>query len=785
MHPDWEPALLHAAAPQASTRGAVCLNGCFRHMTRIFYFLFVLFGLLQVQALWAQNRPADEQLVEIADDVYRLGARRQALDQYLLALNHNPNNLRANYMAGICYIQTIQKERSLRYLLKAQELDAGYTSDLVRDADLYPDLLYLIGLSYHLGENFDKATQYYTQFNEALTRNQVSKATLADKANVERVVERKIYECGIGKQMMANPVLVRIRSVNELNSPYPDYAPVLDSAQKTMVFTSRRAGGASPDVDNDLYFFEDIYTSTKETDTSWAKPTLLSDITTAKHEASISLSADGNTMLLFKDENGGDIYISRKEAGKWTPPKSLDKTINSEHRETSAWMTANGRFLYFASDRPGGFGGLDLYASESLGRDRWSVPMNLGPKINTEWDDDVPMITANGQTLFFSSKGHKGMGGYDIYKSKFDTARGEWLDPRNMGYPLNTADNDIYYFQGKDSLRAYYSSLKDIGVGDIDIFEITYIPSDNLSADSLKKLQDEQRELLAKQGLPDTALINQNLAELLGQDVYVLDSADVYGLARQQKNPTLDDLARALRDKNKLGKKPPVKSLAPTNTKDDGDEGDGNDMIAVRIAVRDRKTGQLMQANVRFSRQGSNEELVPEEEEPGVYVLRIPRKQAGQWVVTAEKDGYMFKSLKVTVPRRGGDLNKVLEMDEKSLNTPLALRNIYFDFNKSTLKAESERELKLVLRFLKANRQVICEIAGHTDNIGSEEYNIDLSRRRSETVVKWLTARGIDAARLVPRGYGETKPLASNDDEKEGRELNRRTEFEILTDKSR
>ena len=722
----------------------------------------------------AQFSSADEQLVDVADEAFRFGAKNQARDQYLEALKINPNNLRANYMAGICFVLTIQKERSLKYFLKAYDLDPTYTSELVVDPNLYRDLTFLIGNAYHLGENFDKAELYYKQYKDELQKNRVCAATLADKASAGRFVDRKIYECGVGKEMKANPVLVNIRSLNDLNSPFPDYAPVLDSSLSTMIFTSRRAGGASPDVAEDLYFYEDIYVSDRMGDTSWSKPTLIPELATAKNEACISLSSDGKTLLIYKDENNGDIFISRKGDGdKWSTPKSIDKTINSEYKETSAFITSNGKYMYFASDRPGGFGGFDIYVSEYLGNDKWAIPFNLGPKINTEWDDDVPMLTPDNMRMYFSSKGHRGMGGYDIYKSKFDTARGEWLDPSNVGYPINTADNDIYYFTGQDTMTAYYSSLKDFGVGDIDIFEIKFVPIDNLTADSLRKLQNELMDRLQALSTPDTAIINQNLAELLSQDVYVLDSADVYAMLdkKQEKPMTMDELLQFKREFGYLpgsgGKA--VKTVKPTE-------------IAVRIAVIDKKTGKPMSAIVRFSKRGSNEELLPDEIAPGIYELRMPVEMAGDYVVTAEKDGFMFGTVNVKVPKKGGTINTKLFMDEKSLNTPLALRNIYFDFNKATIKAVSQRELKVVLRFLKSNPKTIVEIAGHTDAIGGDEYNQKLSERRANAVANWLMARGIDNNRLIPKGYGKSRPLASNDDEDEGRELNRRTEFELLTD---
>src|SRR5690606_31672895 len=198
-----------------------------------------------------------------------------------------------------------------------------------------------------------------------------------------------------------------------------------------------------------------------------------SPVNTPYHNSNSALSADGNTLFLYSDEGNGDLYFTELNNGVWTEPMPLPGIINSSFEEKSITISKDEKTVYFSSNRPGGYGGLDLYKATKDAKGEWSNVKNLGPKINSPEDDDAPFIDYDGVTLYFSSMGRKGMGGFDIFKSVYDPMTNEWSEPENLGYPINTPDDDVYFVTSKDSKRAYYSSVREDGIGYTDIYMIT------------------------------------------------------------------------------------------------------------------------------------------------------------------------------------------------------------------------------------------------------------------------------------------------------------------------
>src|SRR5690606_38257441 len=222
--------------------------------------------------------------------------------------------------------------------------------------------------------------------------------------------------------------------------------------------------------------YEDIFTS-KKTGDGWARATNIGPVVnTPYHNSNLALSKDGNTLFIYNDDGGGDIYYSERDgSGQWGPPVSLPGIINSSFNEKSISISSDERTLYFASDRPGGFGGIDIYRATLDSKGQWTNVRNLGPKINTEFDEAGPFIDQDNMTLYFSSKWHKGMGRYAIVKSDFYPEANAWRDPENLGSPTNTPDDDVYVVASSDVTRAYYSSVREGGMEYTD-FNMLVIP---------------------------------------------------------------------------------------------------------------------------------------------------------------------------------------------------------------------------------------------------------------------------------------------------------------------
>ena len=630
----------------------------------------------------------------------------------MLALEENPNNIKANFMVGVIYIETIHKPRATKYFLKAYELDAKYDPSTIYE-NYKASLLYYIGSAYHFGHDFDNAIQYYTRYKSNLDLDFTSKKIGQDVYDYEKTyIDRKLVQCENGKEFIQNPVEVTIENLGEyINSPWGDYVPVVSADEDVLVFTSRRAGGSSDDVDVDNKYFEDVYISHKEGD-SWGYATNIGEpINNESHVASSSLSPEGDVLYIYNTDKGGSLNSSTFEEesnGQWGTPKLLPQLKSKSSQETHVTVTADGNRMIFASDRAGGIGATDLWMVEKDDKGSWLDPVNLGDMINTDLEERGPFILADGSTLYFSSEGHKGMGAHDIFKSVWDEESEEWGEPENIGYPINTADDDVYISFTGDGKRAYYASTKDEGYGDKDIYVIY---------------------------LPEPVIVDTPV-------VAILDTPVV------KKSP----------------------KMYP---------------ITLKGVISDAVTGEPISAELEIRNTSDNSVVtVINTGEDGTYSYTFSNSKELIYQLNAQKTGYVYSNATATIPAmdtiKQDDEVQNLELQKAIVGNKVIIRNIYFHFDKYSLKSESYAELDKIEKLLRENSSMKLEISGHTDKIGSRAYNVALAKRRAAAVVKFLVNKGITSDRLISKGYGETEPLVSNDDETDGREINRRTEFIIL-----
>lgn len=633
-----------------------------------------------------ENKKAEaEEYLQMADALREASnADNDIREVLVMAAIADPTNLRANFEAGYYYLITVNKDLALQYLMRVYEQKKDYRFDLE----------YRIAQSYHYGNDFDKAIDFYTRYKDKLAAN----TGYRGKDRIEMaIVDRNLYECQNGKEFIASPKKFSIVNVGaEINSDWDDYAPVLNEAEDEIVFTSRRRdGNVNQNVDNDNKPFEDIFTAKKVGGKWTAAQNIGTAINTPSHDSNTALSADGKTLLICSDDNAGDIFFTtRNDDGSWGAPQPLPGEINSRYEEKSATLSKDGNTIYFSSNRPGGFGGIDIYTASKSKKGIWGNVKNLGPQINTEEDDDAPFIDYDGKTLYFSSRGHNGMGGYDIYKTT--ESGNSWSKPENLGYPINTPDNDIFYVTTKDGKRAYYSSVRDDAFGYEDIYLIT-VPD-----------PDKEPEPEAKRKIPTRYIVR----------------------------------------------------------------------------IENAKTDKIMTARVSLHGAEDNVGLSSTSTKDGIYEFKVSDTKA--YKLSIEAEGFMFVNETVTIEGSAEDekiIMRTIKMKVLEKGFVSILRNIYFDFNKATFKQASYDELEKLERMLQQNATMKVEIAGHTDNVGTKNYNKMLSQKRAEAVRNYLIKKGIDGKRITAVGYGATRPLASNDDEDEGRELNRRVEFKVLSDK--
>lgn len=413
-----------------------------------------------------------------ADNLYEYESYQAAKRAYQKLLKKTPDNLDVQYKLGVCYLHTLKKDSAVFYL------ENVYAKNTAHD----PHLEFTLGKAYHYTNRFKDAIRYYTLAKKdyAVLANNGSSDISKDELEARILAcDKRIKECNFGLTYVDNPMYVKIRNVgNKINSEFPDYAPIFPDNESFLVFTSRRKGTTGDKKDaTDEHFYEDVYIAYKN-DKGWKAPQNIGrKINTKYHDASISLSHDGNYLFLYKDRRDGDIYVSEidKSDSTWKKPKSIGRNINSKYRETSITMTQGNDTVYFSSDRPGGFGGLDIYMSVKNEKGKWGKATNLGSKINTPYDEDSPYIMPDGNLLYFSSEGHTSMGGFDIFFIK-KSKEGKWGQVYNMGYPINTSDDDIYFVISADGMRGYYASVKGDTEGEKDIYEIYHPTGENILA---------------------------------------------------------------------------------------------------------------------------------------------------------------------------------------------------------------------------------------------------------------------------------------------------------------
>lgn len=637
----------------------------------------------------------DKVLVDLADEMYSFGDYEDAIGLYLQSIDENPDNIRANYQLGECYLRTSHsKGKAIRFFLKAYDLDPEYTNMI----------LYKVAESYRFAYEFDEAISYYKLFKEELEIHRRIFEGL-DTYELKERADRRIFECLNAKQFISAPTSVQIENLGDvINSEHNDYAPVISTEDNTLIFTSRREGGVGILKDVDNKYFEDIWISKLENG-KWTEPTNLGKpINSDNHESNLCLSPLGNYLYVYKTENAGDIFISENVDGVWTEPKSLGSPINTEFKEISAFETTDGRQLFISSDRPGGVGKADLYVCDKNLEGGWGEPKLLSDVVNTIYDEEGPFYITESNTLYFSSKGHKGMGGYDLYRTQYNPENDTWSEPQNLGYPINSADDDLYFTMASDGKTGYYATFKEDSRGENDIYRI--FPADGSAA------------------------------------VQQLDSESVVST-------------------------PPLEGTIVLNFK--VVDYDSGDPVVANVDLVDKETDLKLYSG----------------EINGDFKFSFENQKSTTLIFLVESSGYLFQTVKVKVPEFTGEpitIERKVGMRKPKENVANIMRNVYFDFNKATLKKESYNEIEKLVKMLKANPSMRIEINGHTDFIGGAAYNKELSRQRASAVRDYLINKGgIDGSRVTAVGYGSERPLASNDDEEEGRELNRRTEFTIIS----
>lgn len=422
--------------------------------TSIFFLIFLsLANFLVAQEDGLTKVNPDEAAAKL-----KLGNYEDALVDYLQLLNQDPKNVIYNYNVGVCYLNSnVSKAKAIPYL-----------EIVTRKEKHDPNADYLLARAYHYANRFDDAITMFQKFKSE------AKGTVYNLADADL----QIQHCINAKELMKFPVDVVFQNLGtNINSVYSDYYPFVTSNESFIVYNTKRPERNAEKLANGTYN-NSIYVS-KVINGEYMKASPIGAPINAGNAGMevIGLSANGENMLLYMPEGlgKGNIFISKMNAeGMFSKPEKLDAKINSGGEEIAASISADGTILFFASNRKGGFGGTDIYICKKLANGKWSEPQNAGADINTVFDEDFPNTAPDGKTIYFSSKGHTSMGGYDIFKSNFNETNNTFSKPKNIGYPINTTDDDMNFRISKNGKYGYIATAKAGGQGDFDIYRVSF-----------------------------------------------------------------------------------------------------------------------------------------------------------------------------------------------------------------------------------------------------------------------------------------------------------------------
>lgn len=555
---------------------------------------------------------------------------------------------------------------------------------------------------------------------------------------------------------------VELRPVDAINTTSHEYSPLISKDGNVLYFVGYdRPGGKGG---------EDIFYLERKEDGTWGEPKPFEVFNTKTHETLKAISADNNAVVLFGNYpgsfGGGDLFYSINVDGAWTTPCNMGGDINTGDWESQANLSSDGRFMFFASNRPGGQGKADIYISE-LTDEGWTTPVNLGPTINSSLDERTPFLAADGKTLYFSSEGHFGFGGFDLFVTKrLDDTWTNWSKPVNMGKYINTLSGDTYFSIPESGSRGYIVGSGGISTnGSDDIFEFIIPPSIRPEAlfHVYGKVTDETDSAAAAIikyiDIEDGKEVARTVSdEIDGTYAVSLPSFRKYEVIIDMKGFLYYSTTLDLTDPSKYFKKKTFEEIL------------GEDYALLK-ASNLRMDGYgvvydtLLEAGMDTDMTANFEKMIKlslQYDKEAAEMDRILRNARYEYLSELENQREVIQDHQVTRIKVGAKFE---------------VKNIFFDFGKATLRAESKQELDKLYDIMNRS-EIVIEFGGHTDNVGSDEANLRLSQERVNSVKSYLVEKGINDARVAAVGYGETQPIADNETE-DGRQRNRRVELQI------
>jgi outer membrane protein OmpA-like peptidoglycan-associated protein len=640
----------------------------------------------------------------------------RAFDEYIKAIVYNSSNAELNYKTGVSALFSDKKEEAAGFLVKALEL-----KPLVTD-----DILFLTGRALH----------FSGKYSEAIEKLDAYLATPGKKDKKEIAFAKRVSEeCKSALEVTKDTLRIKIENLGvNINSNSDDYSQIFTADGKIIYFGSRRQLPKSGKRYDDTKFDENIFIS-NIINGAWSQATLAGKNLTSKFcETPLYLDAFGTRLFIYAGyENGGDIKVANaNKKGQWKTPVTIPYAINSSGSETSFSFSPSGNEIYFVTDsRKDNLGGKDIYYIKKMSERKWSKPLNAGSKINTQFDEESVRFSRTGDTLFFSSKGHNSIGGYDIFFSVKDKV-GEWDTVRNFGYPVNTQWDELFYYPAPaEDSTFYFVSNRSGGIGGLDIYSGRTLPPVPVVV-VLPPPPPPVRDTIV---IRDTVVVIQEIAPPPPPPVIPVVQPE------------------------------PVKETGLYLVGKITDSESGEPVMA-KLDVVDLKTDSVLVTSASSDIDGS-------------FRIKLPEKKS--YKLSLRAAGFLSDMKRIDVPENWlkDTYNLNIDLIKVKVGKKVVLNNILFETGKSILNASSYAELDRLLNIMKENAEMKIEISGHTDKTGSETVNLKLSEDRAKAVVEYLVQKGVVRTRMEFKGFGSMQPVTDNATP-QGRAKNRRVEFKIL-----
>ncbi|MCB0396680.1 MAG: PD40 domain-containing protein [Flavobacteriales bacterium] len=424
----------------------------------VFAFVIALDGVSQ-----SRPRPGTQPVEKEGDkkeakDNFSVGNYKDAIPDFVALLRDDPKNTSYNFKLGVCYLETHgDKTLAIPYLETA-----------LKDPKRPDETILHLGRAYMHAHQFDDAVVKFNEYKKLIEGNE----------DETKYVNLLIKQCGNAKKLVLHPIQVRFENLGpDINTPDPEYNPYIPPDEDFLVYTTRSKKNVGDLLDFDKQYPADVFLATAKSNNNWRRGrSISSSINTELTEEGVGLSADGNHLFIFIDNfNGfGDLWYSEKRGRSFGKADPLErKTINSTAMETSATMTNDQQILIFSTDYEGGYGGQDLYICRKLPNGAWGYPQNMGPKINTEGDEQFPALSYDQTMFYFASNGPNSMGGFDIFSTKWMYGGTDFPEVKNMGYPLNSTAEETTISFDETGRYAYMGLGRKDGYGDLDIYRVT------------------------------------------------------------------------------------------------------------------------------------------------------------------------------------------------------------------------------------------------------------------------------------------------------------------------